>query len=290
MILAGDIGGTKTALALLERGPASGRVVREAVVPSRDFDTLESAIAQFLAELYPDGATIEHTVITHHDEDHVAGFTNLLRAGDLRFEHVYHNGLVSYRSGALPRDDGVSLVRDGARDMARVILDGGRRVLHPDDLLDSLGELESLLESGLLQGPAAVYRRLADALLHAKAEGRFVRQTGGRGQFGHVVLEVEPTDPGAGFVFENKIVGGAIPREYIPAVENGIREAMDNGVVAGFPMIDVRARLVDGSFHEVDSSEMAFKIAGSMGFRAASQKASPALKEPVMAVEVVTPE
>jgi elongation factor G len=125
---------------------------------------------------------------------------------------------------------------------------------------------------------------------HAKAEGRFVRQTGGRGQFGHVVLEIEPTEPGGGFEFQNKVVGGAIPREYIPAVENGIREAMDSGVVAGYPVIDVRAMLVDGSFHEVDSSEMAFKIAGSMGFRAAAQKAGPALKEPVMAVEVVTPE
>jgi len=125
---------------------------------------------------------------------------------------------------------------------------------------------------------------------HAKADGRFVRQTGGRGQFGHVVLELDPAEPGAGFIFENKIVGGAIPREYIPAVENGVREAMDSGVVAGYPMIDVRATLVDGSFHEVDSSEMAFKIAGSMGFRAAAQKAGAALKEPVMAVEVVTPE
>jgi len=124
----------------------------------------------------------------------------------------------------------------------------------------------------------------------AKAEGRFVRQTGGRGQFGHVVLAIRPLEPGAGFVFENKIVGGAVPREYIPAVENGVREAMDAGVVAGYPMIDIAATAVDGSFHEVDSSEIAFKIAGSMAFRAAVEKARAALKEPIMAVEVVTPE
>lgn len=124
----------------------------------------------------------------------------------------------------------------------------------------------------------------------ATAEGRFVRQTGGRGQYGHVVLHIEPLEPGAGFEFQNKIIGGAIPREFVPAIEAGVREAMDAGVVAGFPMIDVRAAVVDGSYHEVDSSEIAFKIAGSMAFRAAADKARPVLKEPIMEVEVVTPE
>jgi elongation factor G len=123
----------------------------------------------------------------------------------------------------------------------------------------------------------------------ATAQGRFVRQTGGHGQYGDVTLEVEPT-PGEGFVFENKIVGGAVPREYVPAVEKGVKEALDTGVLAGYPVVDVRVRLVDGSYHEVDSSEMAFKIAGSMGFKEACRRASPVLLEPVMDVEAVTPE
>jgi elongation factor G len=124
----------------------------------------------------------------------------------------------------------------------------------------------------------------------AEAEGRFVRQTGGRGQYGHVWLEVEPSEAGEGFVFENKIVGGKIPREYIPAVEKGIREALETGVLAGYPMVDVTVRLTDGSYHEVDSSEMAFKIAGSIGFKEGCRKAHPVLLEPIMQVEVVVPE
>jgi elongation factor G len=124
----------------------------------------------------------------------------------------------------------------------------------------------------------------------AKADGRFVRQTGGRGQYGHVVLEIHPLQPGEGFVFSNKTVGGSVPREYVPPVEAGVREAMETGVVAGYPMIDIGVDLVDGSFHEVDSNEMAFKIAGSIGFKEAARKASPTLKEPIMAVEIVTPE
>jgi elongation factor G len=122
----------------------------------------------------------------------------------------------------------------------------------------------------------------------AEAQGRFVRQTGGRGQYGDVYLEVEPA-PGEGFAFENKIVGGSIPREYIPAVEKGVREAMDTGVLAGYPMVDIKVRLTDGSYHEVDSSEIAFKIAGSMAFKEAVRRAKAVLLEPVMDVEVVTP-
>jgi len=120
-----------------------------------------------------------------------------------------------------------------------------------------------------------------------RAEGRFVRQSGGRGQYGHVWLEVEPLAPGGGYEFVNKIVGGVIPREYIPAVDQGIREAMENGVLAGYPVIDVRATLYDGSYHEVDSSEMAFKIAGSIAFKNAASKAGPVLLEPVMRVEII---
>jgi len=120
-------------------------------------------------------------------------------------------------------------------------------------------------------------------------EGKFIRQSGGKGQYGHVVINLEPAEPGAGFVFEDKIVGGVIPREYIKPVEAGIREALENGVLAGYPMVDVKATLTFGSYHDVDSSEMAFKIAGSMAVKEAARQAHAVLLEPVMEVEVVTP-
>jgi elongation factor G len=123
-----------------------------------------------------------------------------------------------------------------------------------------------------------------------KTEGKFIRQTGGRGQYGHVVLELEPLEPGGGFQFENRIVGGTVPKEYIPAVEAGIAEAMENGVLGGFKVLDVKATIVDGSFHEVDSSELAFKIAGSIAFKEGAKKAAPVLLEPIMKVEVVVSE
>ncbi|MFO7152692.1 MAG: elongation factor G [Bacillota bacterium] len=123
-----------------------------------------------------------------------------------------------------------------------------------------------------------------------KAEGKYIRQTGGRGQYGHVWLEIEPLEPGKGYEFVNKIVGGVIPKEYIPAVDAGVREAMQNGVLAGYPVVDVKVTLFDGSYHEVDSSEMAFKIAGSVAFKEAMKKADPVLLEPIMKVEVVVPE
>src|SRR5205807_4211118 len=122
-----------------------------------------------------------------------------------------------------------------------------------------------------------------------KVEGRFVRQTGGAGQYGIVYIDLEPA-PGEGYDFVNKIKGGAIPTEFIPAVEKGIEEAMDNGPRAGYPMVDVRVTLVDGKYHDTDSSEIAFKVAGSLAFKAAAARAKPVLLEPVFAVEVVTPE
>ena len=120
-------------------------------------------------------------------------------------------------------------------------------------------------------------------------EGKFIRQTGGRGQYGHVVIHMAPGEPGTGFVFEDNIVGGVIPREYIGPVEQGVKEALENGVLAGYPMVDVIVELVDGSYHDVDSSEMAFKIAGSMAVKEAARQAHPVLLEPIMDVEVVTP-
>jgi elongation factor G len=123
----------------------------------------------------------------------------------------------------------------------------------------------------------------------AKAEGRYIKQTGGRGQYGHAKIEIAPA-PGQGFVFENDITGGSIPKEFIKPIETGIKEALERGILAGYPMVDVKVRLWDGSYHDVDSSEMAFKIAGSMAFQEAAKKASPVLLEPIMKVEVVTPD
>jgi elongation factor G len=137
--------------------------------------------------------------------------------------------------------------------------------------------------------PQVAYRETVGKPVE-KIEGRFVRQTGGRGQYGHVVINLEPADPGEGYEFIDKIVGGKIPREYIPSVDLGIQEAMESGVLAGYPVVDVRVVLVEGSYHDVDSSEIAFKVAGSMAFKTAMQRAKPKLLEPMMAVEVVTPE
>jgi elongation factor G len=123
-----------------------------------------------------------------------------------------------------------------------------------------------------------------------KAEGKFIRQSGGRGQYGHVVLKIEPNESGKGYEFENAVVGGAVPKEYVNAVDKGIQEQLKNGIIAGYPVVDVKVTLYDGSYHDVDSSEMAFKIAGSIGFKEGAAKASPVLLEPIMKVEIVTPE
>ncbi len=137
--------------------------------------------------------------------------------------------------------------------------------------------------------PKVAYRETIRAI-QEKAEGRFVRQTGGRGQYGHVVLRIEPAPSGEGFEFVNKIVGGSVPKEYIPAVEKGLREQLENGIIAGYPVVDVKVTLYDGSYHDVDSSEIAFKIAAAMGFKDGVLKSKPVLLEPVMKVEIVTPE
>jgi elongation factor G len=137
--------------------------------------------------------------------------------------------------------------------------------------------------------PQVAYRETIGKAVE-KIEGKFVRQTGGKGQYGHAVINMEPSEPGEGYEFLDKIVGGKIPKEYIPSIDLGIQEAMDSGVLAGYPVVDIRVTLVEGSYHEVDSSEMAFKIAGSMAFKNAMQRAKPKLLEPMMAVEVVTPD
>ncbi|HMH49492.1 MAG TPA: elongation factor G [Candidatus Acidoferrum sp.] len=162
----------------------------------------------------------------------------------------------------------------------------GMGELHLEIIVDRL--LREFRVEANVGKPQVAYRETVRR--PAGAQGRFVRQTGGRGQYGDVYIEVEPNEPGGGFVFENKIVGGSVPREYVPAVEKGIREAMQTGVLAGYPMVDIKVRLTDGSYHEVDSSELAFKIAGSIGFKEAVRRGKPVLLEPVMDVEVVTPE
>ena len=163
----------------------------------------------------------------------------------------------------------------------------GMGELHLDILVDRL-KREFNVDANVGK-PQVAYRETIRKEVH-KVVMRFVRQTGGRGQFAHVVIDLEPTGPGGGYEFINKVTGGSIPREYIPSVDQGIQEALDNGVLAGYPMVDVRATLTDGSYHEVDSSEMAFKIAGSMALKEAARKADPALLEPVMEFEVTTPE
>jgi elongation factor G len=162
----------------------------------------------------------------------------------------------------------------------------GMGELHLEVLVDRMRR-EFNVEANIGR-PQVAYRETVRERAES-VEGKFVRQSGGRGQFGHVVINLEPMEPGHGFVFEDMIVGGAIPKEYIGSVEEGVKGALENGVLAGYPVVDVKVELVDGSFHEVDSSEMAFKIAGSMAFKAAVERANPVLLEPVMDVEVVTP-
>jgi elongation factor G len=137
--------------------------------------------------------------------------------------------------------------------------------------------------------PQVAYRETIRKVVN-KVEGKFIRQSGGKGQYGHVVINLVPMEPGQGFHFEDKVVGGTVPREYIGPVEQGIKEALENGILAGYPMVDIKVELTDGSYHEVDSSEMAFKIAGSMAFKEGAQRAHPVLLEPMMKVEVVVPE
>ena len=163
----------------------------------------------------------------------------------------------------------------------------GMGELHLEIIVDRL--LREFRVDANVGRPQVAYRESVSKPVQ-KIEGRFVRQTGGRGQYGHAVIDLAPMPSGEGYEFVDRIVGGAIPREYIPSVDLGIQEAMESGVLAGYPVVDIRVELVDGSFHDVDSSEIAFKIAGSMAFRNAIQRANPKLLEPVMAVEVITPE
>jgi elongation factor G len=161
----------------------------------------------------------------------------------------------------------------------------GMGELHLEIIVDRL--LREFNVAANVGEPQVAYRETITKTV--EAEGRFIRQSGGRGQYGDVWLTIEP-QPGKGFEFVNRIVGGSIPREYIPAVEKGVIEAMEKGVLAGYPMVDIKVTLIDGSYHDVDSSEMAFKIAGSMGFKEGARQAHPILLEPLMSIEIITPE
>jgi elongation factor G len=185
----------------------------------------------------------------------------------------------------LAEEDPTFLVR-GDEETGQTII-AGMGELHLEILVDRL--VREFKVAANVGKPQVAYRETIKGPI-SKVEGRYVRQSGGKGQYGHVVIDLEPTGPGGGYEFIDHISQGRIPREYIPAVDEGIEEALDNGVLAGYPLVDVRAILVDGSYHDVDSSEIAFRIAGSMALQEAARRAGVKLLEPVMAVEVVTPE
>ena len=187
--------------------------------------------------------------------------------------------------GRLSEEDPTFRVRSDEETGQTII--AGMGELHLEIIVDRL--MREFNVNANVGRPQVAYRETVGKRAE-KVEGRFVRQTGGRGQYGHAVINMEPSGPGEGYEFIDKIVGGKIPREYISSVDLGIQEAMESGVLAGFPVVDIRIELVDGSYHDVDSSEMAFKIAGSMAFKNAAQRAKPKILEPIMAVEVVTPE
>jgi elongation factor G len=192
---------------------------------------------------------------------------------------------LSIALGKLAEEDPTFRVHSDAETGQTII--SGMGELHLEIIVDRM-QREFKVDANVGQ-PQVAYRETVRRRVD-KIEGKFIRQSGGKGQYGHVVINVEPTQAGQGFHFEDRIIGGTVPKEYIGPVEQGIKEALENGVLAGYPMVDVKVELTDGSYHEVDSSEMAFKIAGSMAFKEAAQKAAPVLLEPMMKVEVVVPE
>jgi elongation factor G len=185
----------------------------------------------------------------------------------------------------LSEEDPTFLVRTDDETGQTII--SGMGELHLEILVDRL--LREFKVDAAVGKPQVAYRETIRKAVE-KVEYRHVKQTGGKGQYAHVIIDLEPTGPGGGYEFVDQIKGGRVPREYIPSVDDGIEEALDQGIVAGYPLVDVRATLIDGSYHEVDSSEMAFKIAGSLALQEAARKAGVKLLEPVMEVEVTTPD
>jgi elongation factor G len=206
------------------------------------------------------------------------------RSGVLEYLLTAPVGDAAVALGKLAQEDPSFRVRTDEETAQTII--SGMGELHLDIIVDRMQREFNVGAS--VGNPQVSYRETIRKPV--EAEGKFVRQTGGKGQYGHVMLKLEPREQGAGYEFIDKIVGGAVPREFISAVDKGIQEQMENGVVAGYQVVDVSVTLYDGSYHDVDSSEIAFKIAGSMGFRNGALEADPVLLEPVMKVEVVTPE
>jgi elongation factor G len=184
----------------------------------------------------------------------------------------------------LSEEDPTFRVRSDEETMQTIIMGMGE--LHLDIIVDRM-KREFKVEANVGK-PQVAYRETIKK--EAEAEGKYIKQSGGHGQYGHCWLKVGPNEPGKGFEFIDEVKGGSIPREYIPAIEKGVKEALDKGVLAGYPLVDIKVGVFDGSYHEVDSSEAAFKIAGSIAFREACRRASPIILEPIMKVEAVTPE
>ncbi|NCQ16030.1 elongation factor G, partial [Candidatus Falkowbacteria bacterium] len=184
----------------------------------------------------------------------------------------------------LAEEDPTFRVRSDEETMQTII--GGMGELHLDIIVDRM-KREFKVEANVGK-PQVAYRETIKK--SAEAEGRYIKQSGGRGQYGHCWLRVEPNEAGKGFEFIDEVKGGAIPREYIPAIAKGVKEALDRGILAGYPIVDVKVAVFDGSYHEVDSSEAAFKIAGSLAFQDGCKRAGPVILEPIMKVEAVTPE
>lgn len=186
--------------------------------------------------------------------------------------------------GKLAQEDPSFRVRTGEESGQTII--EGMGELHLEIIVDRMQREFNIAAN--VGKPRVAYRETIRKVV--EQEGKYIRQTGGRGQYGHVWLRIEPKEPGSGFEFVNEIIGGVVPKEYIPAIEKGVREQMENGIIAGYPVVDIRVAIFNGSYHDVDSSEMAFKIAGSICFKEGAAKANPVLLEPIMKVEVITPE
>ncbi|HCL80140.1 MAG TPA: elongation factor G, partial [Synergistaceae bacterium] len=261
-----------------------GRILR---MHANKREELDSATAGMIIAL--PGLKATRTGDTLCDEAHPIVLENLIFPEpviSLSVEPATKNDKLKLTKGlvALAEEDPTFLVKTDEETSQTII--SGMGELHLEIIVDRLKR-----EFGVdvkVGRPQVAYREAIQS--PARAEGKYIRQSGGRGQYGHVVFEVEPLEGGRGFEFEDKIVGGVVPKEYISAVQKGLEEAVNNGILGGYPVIGIKVSLVDGSYHEVDSSEMAFKIAASMGFKEAMRRANPVLMEPIMSVEIVTPE
>ena len=246
--------------------------------------------ARYIADLYARG--VRNFVLSEES-------FRLIEHGELKIDNDAQQPAIHFQSSTV----NYLIVSNPLKALQKLAEEDPTFRVHTDPetsqtIISGMGELHlDIIDDRLLRefkvgctvgNPQVAYRETIRKAV--KSEGKFVRQSGGKGQYGHCWLEITPRKPGEGFLFENKVVGGAIPKEYIAPIEAGVKEAMENGVVAGYPMVDIAVTVYDGSYHEVDSSEMAFKIAGSMGFKSGAEKANPVILEPYMKVEITDPE